>query len=173
MKRYFICFTLSLTIIIGINLSAPAENVFDIQRIRIVPNPAYELLGGEEILEITFIIHAEGWIPGVGWALRYYDRNKQWFSTCSTAYFSPKQNNTNLINDDYFKGETVFVALFPLRGPETAYIIIAIGDGLTHNVQLFPYTDLLQSFRIPIKDIDREIIRSDHLILEETAENIK
>jgi hypothetical protein len=172
MKKYLVCFALSLAAVIGINSSALAGNPFDIQRIRIIPNPAPGLITGEEVLELTFILHAEGWVPGVGWSLRYYDKGKEWLSTTRTAYFPATQNNLYLLREDYFKGGVVFVALFPLRQPEAAYMVISIGDGFNRNVQLFPYTALLQNFNIPVREIDREILSSDYVVFEEEIESL-
>ena len=167
MKKYLLCFAISLAVLMGINSAAPAGNVFDIQRIRPIPNPAPGLIPGEEVLEVTFIIHAEGWVPGAGWTLRYYDKAKQWFSTRTTAYFPSAQNNTYLIRDEFFKGETVFVSLFPLDLPEAVYLVLAIGDGFNRNVQLIPYTALLQDFNIPVSEIDREILSSEYVVIGE------
>lgn len=172
MKKYLVCFTLSLAMVIGISASVSAGNVFDIQRIRIIPNPGPGLIKGEEVLEVTFILHVEGWVPGVGWSLRYYDKRKKRISTWRTAYFSAAQNNRYLLREDYFKGGIVWVALFPILDPEAAYMTIAIGDGFTRNVQLFPYTALLQNFNIPIKAIDREILSSDYIVFEEEVEKL-
>ncbi len=169
MKKYLLCFTitLALAVVIGMTSSALAANVFDIQRIRVIPNPAPGLITGEEVLELTFILHAEGWVPGVGWSLRYYDKDKQWISTTKTAYFPSTQNNLYLLREDYFKGGVVFVALFPLRSPEAVYMVISIGDGFARNVQLFPYTALLQNFNIPVREIDREILSSEYVVFGE------
>ena len=167
MKKYLLCFTLSFTLLMGINYYAMAGNTFDIQRIRPIPNPAPGLIKGEDVLEITFILHAEGWVPGVGWTLRYYDKARQWLSTGTTAYFPASQNNTYLIRDDYFKGETVFVALFPLDLPDAVFLVFALGDGFSRNVQLIPYTALLQDFNIPVSQIDREILSSDYVVIGE------
>jgi len=164
MKKYLLCFAISLALLMGINSSVTAGNIFDIQRIRPIPNPAPGLINGEDVLEITFVLHAEGWVPGAGWTLRYYDKAKQWLSSRTTAYFPSTQNNTYLIRDDYFKGETVFVALFPLDLPDTVFLVFALGDGFSRNVQLIPYTALLQDFNIPVSQIDREILNSDYVI---------
>ena len=167
MKKYLLCFAISLAVLMGINSAAPASNVFDIQRIRPIPNPAPGMIPGEEVLEVTFILHTEGWVPGVGWTLRYYDKNKELISTRTTASFHASQNNTYLFRDDFFKGGTIFVALFPLDLPEAVYLVLAIGDGFNRNVQLIPYTALLQDFNIPVSEIDREILSSEYVVIGE------
>ena len=167
MKKYLLCFAISLAVLMGINSAAPAGNVFDIQRIRPIPNPAPGLIPGEEVLEVTFILHTEGWVPGVGWTLRYYDKNKELISTRTTASFHASQNNTYLFRDDFFKGGTIFVALFPLDLPEAVYLVLAIGDGFNRNVQLIPYTALLQDFNILVSEIDREILSSKYMVFGE------
>ena len=172
MKKYIIIFAISLMAVIGVNFSVSAGNLFDIQRIRILPNEAPGLIEGEEVLEVTFILHTEGWVPGVGWTLRYYDKNKELISTRTTACFPASQNNTYLFRDDFFKGGTVFVALFPLDLPDAVYMVLAIGDGFNRNVQLVPYTALLQDFNIPVLEIDKEILSSDYIILEDEVDNL-
>jgi|GEM_PF-1007181 len=172
MKKYIIIFAISIFAVIGVNFSVSADNLFDIQRIRILPNEEPGLIEGEEVLEVTFILHSEGWVPGVGWTLRYYNKNKELIATRTTAYFPASQNNTNLFREAYFKGGNVFVALFPLDLPDAVYMVLAIGDGFNRNVQLVPYTALLQDFNIPVQDIDREILSSDYVILEEEIESL-
>ena len=171
MRKYIIIFAVSLMVVIGLNFSVSAGNLFDIQRIRILPNEAPGLIEGEEVLEVTFILHTEGWVPGVGWTLRCYDKNKELISTRTTASFPASQNNTNLFREDYFKGGNVFVALFSLDLPDAVYMVLAIGDGFNRNVQLVPYTALLQDFNIPVHEIDREILSSNYVILDEEVEN--
>ena len=72
-----------------------------------------------------------------------------------------------LYRDDFFKGGTIFVALFPLDLPEAVYLVLAIGDGFNRNVQLIPYTALLQDFNIPVSEIDREILSSEYVVIGE------
>ncbi|MEA1927752.1 MAG: hypothetical protein U9N73_06060 [Candidatus Auribacterota bacterium] len=164
MRKFLLSLILFQAVIISFVSVASAANTFDILRIRTIPNQEGGTFAGEEVLEITFVLRSNDWVPGVGWSLRYYDKERNCLATTTTAYFSESHNNTYLIKDDYFKGGTVFIALFPLGQPETEYLVFALGDGFARNVQLIPYTALLQDFRIPINEIDREILNSDYVL---------
>ena len=168
MKKWIIYLVLTLTFGLGLVHSVQGRDIFNILRMRTILNPETDLIEGEEVLEVTFTLRAEQWVPGVGWSLRYYDEEKQWLDTETTAYFIPSQNNSYLFKEDHFKGGNVFIALFPLR-PDAAYLVFAIGDGIKRKVQLYPYTALLQDFNISSYELDDEIARSGYVVLEDES----
>ena len=153
MRKWIVYFALTLASGLGLAPSVQGRDIFNILRIRTIPNPVTDRIEEEEVLEVTFTLRSEQWVPGIGWSLRYYDQEKQWLGTDTTAYFRSSQNNTYLFKEDHFKGGNVFIVLFPLR-PDAAYLIFAIGDGARRKVQLYPYTALLQDFTVSSKELD-------------------
>jgi len=153
-------------------LAVPARGsgIFNILRVRTIPNPMIGVFPGDEALEVTFTLRTERWVPA-GWSLRYYNDSRRWLGTQTTAYFSSAQNNPYLVSEGRFKGGNVYVALFPLRA-DAPYLVVALGDGLEQKVILFPYTELLQDFSVPVKRLNDEISRSDYVFLEQEEEEV-
>ncbi len=145
---------------------AAAREPVSIRRIRPVPNPAPDRLAGEEALEVTFSLRHRGWVRGIGWSLRYYDGEKNLLDTVTDAYIDPGKNPMSRIIGHSFKGDTVFILYFPLR-EEADYMVLTLGDGVRPEVVLYPYTALLEDFRIPIRELNRETARARLLVLEE------
>ncbi len=149
-------------------LPVQGGDLFNILRVRIIPNPVIGLLPGDEVLEVTFSLLTERWVP-VGWSIRYYDDARRWLDTGTTAYFSLSQNNPHLISQGRFKGGNTYVALFPLR-EDAPYLVVALGNGLEHKVVLYPYTALLQDFSVPVRALESEIASSNYVFLEKREE---
>lgn len=145
---------------------AAAREPVSIRRVRPVPNPAPAELAGEEALEVTFSLRRRGWVRGIGWSLRYYDGEKNHLDTVTDAYIDPGKNPMSRIRGRSFKGDTVFILYFPLR-EEADYLVLALGDGVRPEVVLYPYTALLEDFRIPVRELNRETDRSRLLVLED------
>lgn len=147
-------------------LRAQVKDLVSVRRVRTVPNPIPQIEPGEEMLEVTFSLCSPGWVPSVGWSLRYYDDEKQPLGGETDAYIDPGRNPISRIRGRGFKGGTVFTLLFPLR-EEADYLVLALGDGVRREVVLYPYTALLEDFGIPVGELDAEIARSRLVVLED------
>ncbi|MFH1039319.1 MAG: hypothetical protein V1789_11705 [PVC group bacterium] len=161
---------LFLGVVFILAVPARGRDLFNILRVRTIPNPVIGVFPGDEALEVTFTLRSERWIPA-GWSLRYYDDSRRWLGTQTTAYFSSSQNNPYLVSKGRLKGGNVYVALFPLRA-DAPYLVVALGDGLEQKAILFPYTDLLQDFSVPVKRLNDEISRSDYVFIEKEEDEV-
>ncbi|MDP8214892.1 MAG: hypothetical protein RAO92_05700 [Candidatus Euphemobacter frigidus] len=146
--------------------SVQGRETVDILRIRTIPNPAPGRIEGEEVLEVTFSLLRQQWIPAVGWSLRYYDQDRELLGSSNRAYFQSSENNSHLFKGNHFKGGNVFVALFPLR-PDAVHLVFALGGPAERKVLLYPYTGLLEEFKVLESELDDEMARSDYVILED------
>lgn len=136
-----------------------------IRRIRKVPNRFPEIIAGDEILEANFTVQKSGWLAGVGWSLRLYDRGKKLTEAVTTAYFDPRETPTCRIEGRRFKGKGNFTAFFPLRG-DPAYLVLIMGPPGKMKVALLPSSELVEEFNISPRDVQPELMKSDYRFLE-------
>ena len=154
MKRIFIagiiifCFLPSLVF---------GRDLFELLRVRVVPNDFSPTIPGDELLELTFRVLPSSWVKGMGWWVGIYDQEKKLIESRSTAFFPPERNPVQLIKGSYFKGPNIFTAYFSLPS-HPAFVVALLGRGREVKTVLIPYhtrissEDLIKEFRIPPKE---------------------
>ena len=155
MKRIY------LLLIVGICfLPAPVfgKEVFELLRVRVVPNDFSPKIPGDELLELTFRILPSAWVKGMRWWVGIYDQEKKLVESRSRAYFPPERNTMRLIKGRYLKGPNIFTAYFSLPS-RPAFVVALLEGGGRIKTALVPSTALIEEFRIPRQEA-RKFLRA-------------
>lgn len=137
-----------------------------IRRIRKVPNRFPELIPGDEVLEVDFVIRRAEWLEGVGWSLHLYDQKKKLMEVITTAYFPRSETPARRIKDHRLKGNSNFTAFFPLSG-DPAYLVLLMGTGEEIKAALLPSSELVEEFNISREEVRAEFSDSEYRLLDE------
>jgi hypothetical protein len=134
MKRIY------LLLIVGVCLlPAPVfgKEIFELLRVRVVPNDFSGKIPGDRLLELTFRVLPSAWVKGMGWWVGIYDQDKKLIESRSTAFFPRERNAVELIKKGYLKGPNIFTAYFSLPSAP-AFVVALLGKGREVKTVLIP-----------------------------------